>query len=250
MHSPRLTRLPCALLLAAACAKVPAPTTRPASVDATTLGSGGGGGDGTDTTTLAPAPACVSNRTFFARVVWAPFVGTTCFKCHAPDGVAVARDRSKFVLQPPAYPGFLDENLASMKEIAKLKCDGRSVLLRKPVGELDHGGGPAIDEGGAEYRVLEDPIARLKKPDTCAETATTVSLDGVTQITPLQTFRKAALNLAGRLPSADEKAARSAKSVMKRLSSNPGSRFSSEEYATGETCTSSRRSKSARTNAR
>ncbi|MFM2153570.1 MAG: hypothetical protein RL199_2005, partial [Pseudomonadota bacterium] len=208
MQLPRLTRLPWALLLAAACAKAPASTTPPVSVDTTTLSAGGGGdGGGADTTTLAPAPACESNRTFFAREVWAPFMGTTCFKCHAPDGVAVARDRSKFVLQPPAYPGFLDENLASLREIAKLEYDGRSVLLRKPVGELDHGGGPVIDEGGAEYRALVELIARLKKPDTCVESNTSVSLAGVVQLSPLQTFRKAALNLNGRLPTLDEKAA-------------------------------------------
>jgi hypothetical protein len=203
-------RLTTALLMVAACAKIPASTTPPVSPDATTLANGGGGG-GTDTTTLAPAPACTSNRTYFAREVWAPFMGTTCFKCHAPDGVAVARDRSKFVLQPPAYPGFLEENLASLKEISKLEYDGRSVLLRKPLGELDHGGGPVVDEGGPEYRALVELVSRFKKPDTCVETATTVSLDGVTQLTPAQTFRKAALHLNGRLPTADEKAALAAR---------------------------------------
>ncbi len=151
-------------------------------------------------------PACVSTRTFFRRDVWEPVLKTSCFKCHAADGVAVVRDRAKFVLQPAAYPGFLDENLRNVTEVSKITYEGISELLQKPLGRMGHGGGPVLTEDSEGYRLLSELVARLEKPDSCTETEAGLSLDGVTLLDARQTYRKAALHLVGRLPTSAEEA--------------------------------------------
>ena len=93
--------------------------------------------------------ACLSNRDYFAQKVWAPVMSKICLKCHGPDGIATDAN-AKLTLLPGAYPGFLDANLKSVTEVAKTEYDGKSVLLRKPLGEMDHGGKEQITEGSPE----------------------------------------------------------------------------------------------------
>lgn len=158
----------------------------------------------------AGGKACVSTRTFFARDVWASYMSTSCFKCHSPDGVAVVKNGARFVLQPATYPGFLDENLAALREISKIDYEGTSELLLKPVGKMSHGGGQVLDPASPQYAALQELLDRFGKPDSCVETGTAASLDGVQLLDAKQTLRKAALHLAGRLPTDDENAKLSA----------------------------------------
>jgi hypothetical protein len=157
---------------------------------------------GTDTPQEEPQQ-CEPTRDYFAHTVWASFMSTTCFKCHSPDGVAAARN-ARLILQPPAYPGFLDSNLATVGEVAKTEYEGVSVLLRKPLGEMAHGGGVVLTADSPQYEALKQLIDRLKNGDPCPGEPAKVSLDGVQQLDPSQTFRKAALTLGGRLPTKDE----------------------------------------------
>ncbi|MFO0763052.1 MAG: DUF1549 domain-containing protein [Byssovorax sp.] len=146
---------------------------------------------------------CQSTRTFFEQKVWSPFMGSKCTKCHTPDGTAVVDSHAKLVLQPPSYPGFLDQNLKTLTEIAKIQYEGTSELLLKPLGKADHGGGQVLDEGSADYQALKELVDRLGKSDACVEGPNT-TLNGVTLLDPKATLRKAALDLVGRLPTAEE----------------------------------------------
>jgi cytochrome c553 len=149
--------------------------------------------------------SCVSTRDFFERQVWASFMSTTCFKCHGADGNAVVKRGAKLVLQPPAYPGFLDANLANLREVSRIEYDGVSELLRKPLGQMGHGGGSPLKEGSPQFGALRELVTRLRAPEQCADTPPRTPPE-VTLLDASATFRKAALGLAGRLPTEEEKA--------------------------------------------
>jgi len=146
---------------------------------------------------------CLSNRTYFAQKVWAPVMSKICIKCHSPDGVAT-EENAKLLLLPESYPGFLDANLANVEELAKTQYDGLSVLLRKPLGEMDHGGGQQLQKGTPEYEALEAFVQKLSSSEVCTGGDKTMSFDDVALLDALGTFRKAALQLNGRLPNAKE----------------------------------------------
>ncbi len=164
------------------------------SVTACKGGEGGGGEDG----------ACVDDRTYFQNEVWT-FVGSGdgCIGCHTVSGVA---QNTKFILQPDTTPDFLDANMAVMRDVAAFEREGKSLLLIKPSQDgVVHEGGSLAPVGSEEYAALEELVERFKEPVTCGEsTAAQEHLDGVVLLTPEETFRKASLNLAGRLPTAAE----------------------------------------------
>jgi hypothetical protein len=131
-------------------------------------------------------------------------MGSVCTQCHSPDGVAVAEHNSTFVLQSSAYPGFLDENLNTVREVSRHQYDGASVLLMKPFGRMEHGGGAVMTEGGDEYLALQTLLDRFAHPVECADDDPAALLAQVERQDAAGTVRKAAMNLLGRLPSLDE----------------------------------------------
>jgi Protein of unknown function (DUF1588)/Protein of unknown function (DUF1592) len=173
-------------------------------------GSGPGptpnGADGGVLAPVAGDDGCLSNREFLATEAWPKVLGSVCSSCHGPGGAAVNQGAS-FVLQPSAYPGFVDVNLAAVSKNAELEVDGKSVLLRKPLGERDHGGGKVLAEDSPAYQALTELVERLKTGEKCEDQATIAHFDDVELLDAASTFRKAALALAGRLPSAAETSA-------------------------------------------
>lgn len=153
------------------------------------------------------ADDCLSTRSFFEQNVWSGFMGQKCAKCHTPDGPAVAEKKSKFVLMPASYPGFVDANLATIKEIAKIEYEGTSEMLLKPIGQMAHGGGLQLEEGSDEYNTLVELLDRVASADESCKEAPNTTLSSVQLASPSSTLRRAALDLAGRLPTEEEKAA-------------------------------------------
>ncbi len=151
----------------------------------------------------ASSADCTATRTYFEREVWSPFMSSKCAKCHTPDGPAVVESHAKFVVQPASYPGFIDTNLATLKEVSKIQYEGKSELLLKPLGQMNHGGGPVLEESSAEYKALVELVARLDTTDTCGD-ASKATIDNVTLLDAPSTLRKASLALASRLPTAEE----------------------------------------------
>ncbi len=149
--------------------------------------------------------ACQSNRAFFESQVWASFMSTRCAKCHTPDGEAVNEKGAKLVLQTASYPNFLDANLASLQEASNEKFGDKIKLLAKPLGELEHGGGKILEADSPEHRALQELVKRFQSGDPCPD-ARIASVDGVVMMTSAETARKAAIDLGGRLPTAEEEA--------------------------------------------
>lgn len=146
---------------------------------------------------------CVSTRQFFLQQVWPKVMAQKCMNCHAPGGLAASRSAS-LILYPTSYPGFVEQNLSSLKELAKTEYEDKSVLLRKPMGELRHGGGVQITEDGEEAALLTELVGRLQQEETCVAGSAPPAVSGVELASPAATFRKASLILAGRLPTPEE----------------------------------------------
>ncbi|MFZ9886417.1 MAG: DUF1588 domain-containing protein [Myxococcota bacterium] len=153
-----------------------------------------------ETPTGAPTE-CISTERFFSERVWSAFMANNCFACH--NGQGMARD-TDLVLQSPNQPGFLQANLNIVENIAGLERDGVSVLLLKPSLQIDHGGGKAIEQGGEEYKALEELIGRFKAPVACEEAATETGMEDLLYLDERETLRKASLLLVGRLPTSEE----------------------------------------------
>lgn len=145
---------------------------------------------------------CYDNAAFYEQKIWTQVVAKNCVKCHAPEGVAATKN-AKFIQLSQSFPGFQEINLNNISEIAKVEYEGKSVLLRKPLGEMSHGGGAVLSEGSDEYKLLEEMVKRVKEPVTCSGEDSTV-IANLGQLTAEQTLRKATLQLAGRLPSEAE----------------------------------------------
>src|SRR5262249_33104695 len=85
-----------------------------------------------------------------------------------------------------------------------IQNNGTSELLLKPIGQLNHGGGMVIQPSGQEINALTDLVKKLSGGNTCTEGANT-TLQAVTLADAPTTLRRAAIDLAGRLPTAAEK---------------------------------------------
>lgn len=145
--------------------------------------------------------ACVPLEQLFAEQIWGPILSQKCIGCHNPLGLAKS---SKMVLKSSSEAGFLDANLAIVKEVASFEKDGTSILLLKPTKTIDHGGGVQIEKDSPEYQALAAFVAQAKAPEACAAQPEVFFAD-VVLASPVETLRKATIALAGRLPTEEEK---------------------------------------------
>lgn len=158
--------------------------------------------------------ACTLPRRLFEEEVWAKVGERTCLRCHNPKGDAAG---SAFVLVPRT-PGqdrkWIEKNCDSFQAMATAK-EGEGVrLLRKVVGDLDHGGGQVLKPDSTAYRILERYVQQLNKEGKAPEIADTNPEDsgrpffeGVAKVPPQQLLRRVTLSLAGRLPTPEEREA-------------------------------------------
>ncbi|MGA1354608.1 MAG: hypothetical protein ACO32I_07550, partial [Candidatus Limnocylindrus sp.] len=61
-----------------------------------------------------------------------------------------------------------------------------------------------IEQGGEEYKALEELIGRFKAPVACEEAATETGMEDLLYLDERETLRKASLLLVGRLPTSEE----------------------------------------------
>ena len=174
------------------------------AVAATAALSLGVSGCQTETEGGIEGSTCVSNDEYFA-VYFFEEMKETCGSCHISG---TGFQLSDFKMVPPSQAGFLDTNMAALKKISEYEANGESVLLQKPLGMLDHGGGKVFAQGEEDpgYQRLKTLVDRLKGGETCPNTEARF-IAGVQMSGPQETYRKAALTLAARLPTDEEIAA-------------------------------------------
>lgn len=152
---------------------------------------------------VAGGDACVSTRDYFEKTAWPEVLASNCADCHTPGGPA-GEEGARFELLPSGYPGFIDTNLERLRSFAKTEYDGTSVLLLKPLGKLDHGGGSRFKVDSDEYKTLVRLVEMVQEGDSCKDTVTVPEFPEAELSGAVGTFRKAALHLAYRLPTPDE----------------------------------------------
>ena len=160
--------------------------------DTPTTSAGDSTGDSTGDASTGEPVDCYSTRDFFADRVWAPLMSSNCAMCHEPTGVA-AEKGAKFRLLTPVYPGFIEANLENIKSIAGYEYEGTPLLLAKPTGLVDHGGGVQLSEGTQVFDDLAELIAQLDAPVECAPKPPSAAFPDVSLLTPEETLRKACL---------------------------------------------------------
>lgn len=163
-----------------------------------TPGNNGGNNPGDEN----PGEDCVSNEEYFLREVWSPVLSQSCFNCHNPLGAASDTD---MVYEAAGQVGFLERNLAVFNEVSEFERDGVSVVLLKPTGQVEHGGGALFDADSDAYKALQAMLDRKANPVVCPEEDdSALFYEGVELASPAETLRKATLQLAGRLPGTAE----------------------------------------------
>jgi hypothetical protein len=160
-------------------------------------------GDTADATEPDPGPdTCEDNQTFFEDRLWEDLLNPVCLACHADQGIA--RD-SALSFRPSAQADYLEANYTILANVAQLEIDGTSLVLLKPSGTVEHGGGTVAPDGSEAYELLTEFVARLADPVECDDNGE-IELPGEGLIlrSELSTLRAATLNLTGRLPTSDE----------------------------------------------
>lgn len=147
-------------------------------------------------------PTCEDNQTFFENRLWEDLLNPVCYACHADQGIA--RD-SALSFRPSAQADYLQANYDILASVSLLSIEGTPLLLLKPSGTVDHGGGTVTPEGSDAYALLTEFIDRLADPVICEDTGgTEIPGDGLVLHSALSTLRSGTLNLVGRLPTGDE----------------------------------------------
>ncbi len=150
----------------------------------------GSGGEGT------ADGKCQSTREYFTTEVYGKALGS-CTSCHSQGGEAIEKG-AKFVIYRDTYPDFVSANIAAMTDYAKIRVDDKPVILRKPLGERAHGGGAVLKENSEEFKILSKFIGELS--DGTERSCNDNGALQVSLMTNREVARKAALLLAGRMP--------------------------------------------------
>lgn len=157
-----------------------------------TLSAVGTGCSGDDE---AVSVECDSTREYFARYT-IPVLFQNCLACHKRGGAA---SETEYVLKGPAEAGFLEHNMASFTNVARLESDGQSIVLLKPTLQIPHEGGQIIQKDSDEYKAILGFVVRLKNDEVC-EPNNAGYFTGVELKDELDTLRSASILLAARLP--------------------------------------------------
>lgn len=156
----------------------------------------------TEQTKTPEGEDCTSNKDYFAKKVWTPILEQRCFSCHNTSGQA---KYTNLVFQPSSQTGHIEANLASLQRTARYEANGKSVLLQKPLGELEHKGGALLTADSEEFKAIEQMLVRLDNPIECEDTLTVDShFANAAMLDEQETLRKTTLNLGGRLPTDEE----------------------------------------------
>jgi len=155
-------------------------------------------------------PQCFVVDHFFEDEVWAKVGERTCLKCHNAEGDG---SDSGFLLlstsRDEVTRDALNHNRSAFERMAKASEEGKSLLLTKVAGGLDHGGGQVLKSNSSAYRILDRYVRRVGgKPSKIPEVAgydAPAFFDGIKMMSPDRLLRRVTLSLAARLPSPEER---------------------------------------------
>jgi hypothetical protein len=149
---------------------------------------------------------CLSNESFYIKKLYKPLLDAVCSDCHS--GFGSAKDTS-FVLLPPEAPEANQRNFERFQDLARLDYDGQPLIVEKPLGRANHGGGRILRE---DEPVVADLIAMIERvrsgqDQVCPEPEDEddTYFQGMRLMGPQQTLRRALLDLSGEAPTLEDK---------------------------------------------
>ena len=147
--------------------------------------------------------ACQSEMNTFAAKVWLPAVGVDCLACHVKHGMA-PQAGAKFILTHPSESNYMTANLAAVRAMNVADANGMSHILAKATNTVPHGGGARFAVGSGPYNALQAFLTTPSFATGCDQAVTQAKLQNVIQLSNQSLVRKAALQVAGRLPTSTE----------------------------------------------
>ena len=170
---------------------------------------------GLDASEIDAAPTnCVTPLAHLDFVAWPRVFEGNCTGCHLPGGPAEQADAGFVIrpVEPPVRESRQDALQFNLEQITAHSRDvmGESYIVKKALGELDHGGGARIARDSTEHEALSRLIDLIaQRDDNCAEDpAETASYAEISQRMVLkdaeQTWRAFCVQTMGRLPTSAE----------------------------------------------
>ena len=135
---------------------------------------------------------------YYTANVKTQVIESICLGCHVTGGLASSTNLI-FAL------GDDEANLAVLRDYLQSGNDDGETLLTKVTGGLSHGGGPQLTVESTDYAALSTLITLLLDESGDPEDTTNNEFfKNLILATPAETLRRAALILAGRLPTESE----------------------------------------------
>ena len=152
---------------------------------------------------IAAADQSVAAKEFFTSAIETPVVQTKCILCHVEGGLA--RDTA-LVFSKPGVASALN-NYGVFKALFDSNPDATEYILSKVSGGNGHTGGVQLVAGGQQYSDMQQFLALLGSSEQSNGGGQSQALSffsGVSSESRADTLRRAALILAGRLPTTAE----------------------------------------------
>ena len=137
----------------------------------------------------------------FRQLISGPIVQSKCINCHVQGG---ASGNTRLVFVTDANPDHEAINLRVFEDLLDEEEDGASYMLNKIQGALGHGGGIQVAAGTDEYTNMERFLALLGEDVGPVAITPDTLFDGVRMEPSWKTLRRAAIILAGRIPTDEE----------------------------------------------
>jgi hypothetical protein len=139
---------------------------------------------------------CADDLQWFEETLWKPVILETCISCHRAGALA---STTQLIFDPASSQNSFSRlnNYSNDNERAQW-------LLDKPAGEMIHGGGQIFTAGSKQHQAFVDWLARQAQFGSCQGENKNL-WQGINLLSSPQTLRKAAILMAGRLPSTAEK---------------------------------------------
>lgn len=151
---------------------------------------------------LDPSTTCTEARPYFESTAW-PEVFSRCAACHVPGGPSGG---TRFVLRPLTVDGAIRTNFDIVRAATALRQGDQPLLALKPTQMVPHAGGLVIEPGSAQHDILLRTLELIATDPTCGSVTPPAPVtEGLVLLDELGTLRKASLQIAGRIPTEDER---------------------------------------------
>ncbi len=122
--------------------------------------AGSSAGCSSSETSAGGDASCVSTREYFTTRVYGKAM-QTCVGCHTPGGLA-DNVGAKFKMYRETTPDFVTANLNAIKQYAEIEVRDTPLILVKPLGQREHGGGAVLAKDSEDYKILEKFVTELR----------------------------------------------------------------------------------------